>query len=653
MTDLQTDNGASLQWQAEQNSATVAYIASLSGFESLHERVLVRSLDATCGPVRRLGGLWFQLRRDDCASELPCLTVRPELGAPPRVLLDPNEIAAKRGVPVDLQWAEPSPDGQLVAFAVTEAGNEVAEVQLLDVQTGTVLPDVVPWSVNFPVSWLPDSSGFWCAGREVVDGVFTMPIYRYVLGQPAPVAPLEVPSGLLFPRPSVSRDGRYVAIETGNSEARIDYVVTEGGAVQPLLLGVEGSFGGHFVGDDLIAVTDNGAPRARLVRIPIATAQDPSTWTELVAESTDVLRGFDVIDDRMVLVLLRDGAARVEVRELDGQLLHELPLPGQGGVGTVAAGVAHLSMPMFQTGDGEISFIYSDFATAPTVYRYVVEDDLLAVVDPPLTVLEGLMVTVVQAVAPDGTHVPAHVVHRADLDLTEPHPTLITGYGGFALAMLPSYLSSMAPWVEAGGIYVLSHLRGGSEFGTQWWRDGSRQYKQHTFDDLFAVAERLIELGWTTPQQLSMYGNSNGGLLAGAAVAQRPDLWAAVVPDVPLLDMENMHLDPLLYAIGKGEYGDALVPEEAEWLRRHSPLQHIRPATYPATLVIAGNNDPRCPAWHSRVFVDRLQAAQQGGASILLRVHEDQGHGTGGAHASARRTAEWLAFCAARTGLVL
>jgi prolyl oligopeptidase len=653
MTELSTDSPAALQWQADQTAAALTTLEALPEFEPLHRQVLARSIDGKCWPVRRRGALWFQLRRDDLAAELPCLTVRSAPDAQPRVLIDPNEIAAKRGVPVDLQWAEPSPDGRIVAFAVTEAGNEVAELQLLDVATGTLLPDVVPWSVNFPVSWLPDSSGFWCAGREVVDGVFTMPIYRYVVGEAAPVTPLELPDGLLFPRPSVSQDGRFVAIETGNSEGRLDYLVTSDGEVRPLLLGVEGAFAGHICGDDLLAVTDNGAPRGRLVRIPLASAQDTSTWTELVPETSDVLRGFDVVGDRIVLALLRDATARLRVLDLGGRLLHELPLPGEGVVGAMAAGVAHLTMPMFVTGDGEISFVYSDFATAPAVYRYVVAEERLELVDPPAVVLDGLTVTLIEGISADGTRVPAHVVHRTDLDLSRSHPTLVTGYGGFSLAMLPSYLSGMAPWVEAGGIYVLSHLRGGSEYGRQWWVDGSREHKQHTFDDLFAVAERLVDLGLTTPQQLAMYGNSNGGLLAGAAVAQRPDLWAAVVPDVPLIDMQNMHRDPFLYAIGKGEYGDPLVPEEAEWLRRHSPLEHIRPADHPATLVIAGNNDPRCPAWHSRVLVDGLRRAQQGSAPILLRVHADQGHGTGGAHAAARRTAEWLAFCAHHTGLEL
>ena len=200
-------------------------------------------------------------------------------------------------------------------------------------------------------------------------------------------------------------------------------------------------------------------------------------------------------------------------------------------------------------------------------------------------------------------------------------------------------------------IYVLSHLRGGGENGTGWWREGSRENKQHTFDDLYAVAEQLVQLGLTTSSQLAMYGESNGGLLASAAVAQRPDLWAAVVPDVPLLDLLEMHRDPIGYAICKDEYGDPLVPEEATWLRSYSPYELVQPSTFPATLVIAGANGPRCAAWHSRVFVQKLEDCQRGDAPVLLRVHSGQGHGAAGALAKVERTAEWLAFCAQRTGL--
>src|SRR5437899_308717 len=184
MTDLRDDTPESLAWQEERSATTVTHLTALPGFGPLLQGALSHGSAAKRWPVRRRGTQWFQLRLDDPTAELPVVTVRPSLAAAPRVLLDPNEIAAKRGVPVDLAWAEPSPDGATLAFAVTQVGSEVAEVGLIDVETGAPLHDLVPWSVNFPVSWLPDGSGFWCSGREVVDGVFTMPLYLYRLGEP-------------------------------------------------------------------------------------------------------------------------------------------------------------------------------------------------------------------------------------------------------------------------------------------------------------------------------------------------------------------------------------------------------------------------------------------------------------------------------------
>jgi prolyl oligopeptidase len=202
-------------------------------------------------------------------------------------------------------------------------------------------------------------------------------------------------------------------------------------------------------------------------------------------------------------------------------------------------------------------------------------------------------------------------------------------------------------------VFVLPHLRGGSDFGAEWWRQGTRERKQNTFDDLFAIAQHLIDTGLTTSRQLAVKGESNGGLLAGAAIVQRPDLWAAVVADVPILDLLGMERDPLTYAIGRVEYGDPRNPVEADWLRAISPVDNVRPASHPAVLVTAGANDPRCPAWHSRVFVDRVERAQSGDAPILVRVYEDQGHGVAGLTATSGKEADWLAFVAAATGLEL
>ena len=652
MTDLRQETPETAAWQGERNQAAEELLRALPGYDTFRAAVLARLVDTRRSPVMRRGGVWFQHQVVDPAAEHPVVTVRSGLDAEPRVLVDPNALSAARRVPVQLLWTSPSPDGSLLAYAVTAGGTELAEVSLLDVATGSPLPDLVPWSVNFPLSWLPDSSGFWCSARQVVDGAFSMPVYRYLLGHPAPERPLDLPASCIFPRPEVSADGRYVAVASGNTEPRLDHVLTADG-LQPLLEGLAGGATGRFVRDDLVAIVDGDAPRGRLVRIPVATSQDKTTWSELLAESADVLRWVEVVDDRIVLGYLRDATARVRVLDLEGVVVAELDLPGEGVVGTVAAGAAHPSLPMFAVGDGEVSFVFSTFVSAPAVYRYVISENLLSLVDPPVLELEGLTVRTIEATSTDGTKVPAHVVHRAHLDLAAPHPTLVHGYGGFNLAWLPSYLGLYAPWVEAGGIYVLPHLRGGSDFGADWWRGGMRENKQNTFDDLFAVAEELVVRGWTSTSQLAVQGESNGGLLAGAAVTQRPDLWAAVVADVPILDVLGMVADPLTYAIGRGEYGDPHDETEAKWLHGYSPVANVRPADYPATLLIAGQNDPRCPAWHARVFLDLLERAQTGTGPLLLRVHQDQGHGAAGAGATADKAAEWLALCAERTGLAV
>jgi prolyl oligopeptidase len=559
----------------------------------------------------------FQLAVLEPDAEHAVVVVRTALSAEPRVLVDPNALTAKRGTPVSLSWFVPSPDGRTLAYAVMAAGTEVFEVGLIDVETGEALPDEISWSVAGPVSWLPDSLGFWCSGREFTDGAFRMLVYRYELGT-TPSPPVELPEGLMDPRPNVSADGRYVALATGNTEQRLDWILRDG-AFQPLLRDVPGSAAGVFVGDDLFALVDDGAPRGRLARIPVATAGDLATWVELVPETEDVLRQVEVVGDTIVLGYLRDAACGIRLLGLDGAPRGEVELPGAGNASIYVVGASsHPALPMFECGDGEISFVFSTPDASPAVYRCLVADQRLELVTPPAVQLDGLTITTITTTSRDGTQVPAHIVHRTDLDTSVPQPTVIYGYGGFNVAWLPAYLPAQSAWVEAGGVFVLPHLRGGSDFGAEWWRQGTRERKQNTFDDLFAIAQHLIDTGLTTSRQLAVKGESNGGLLAGAAIVQRPDLWAAVVADVPILDLLGMERDPLTYAIGRVEYGD-----------------------------------PRCPAWHSRVFVDRVERAQSGDAPILVRVYEDQGHGVAGLTATSGKEADWLAFVAAATGLEL
>jgi prolyl oligopeptidase len=565
------------------------------------------------------------------------------------VLLDLNELSEKRGAAVSLMSFAPSPDGRVLACVVEQSGTERGELLLVEVATGSLLPDELPFSVFGQVAWLPDSSGFWLAARDFTEG-FRMPLYRYQLGGPLPEE-LVVSHDDPFVVPTVSPDG-VVALVTGNTELRVDQVVADG-EVRPLLQGVPGTHVVRFVGDSAYAILEDEAPRGRLVRFPLATATDRSTWTELVPESADVLRWLEVVGDRLVVGYLRDASSGLRVLDLDGNVVDEVPLPGRGSVCSYAVGAAHPALPMFVAGDGEVAFVWSTFEQSPALYRYLVAERRLEVVEEPAVQVEGLTVSLVWATSSDGTQVPAHVVHRADLDLSVPQPTLLYGYGGFNLAQLPAYGPESAAWVQAGGVYVLAHLRGGSEFGREWWQGGRREAKQRTFDDYYAVAEHLVALGWTSPDRLVAKGESNGGLLTGAAVVQRPELWAAVVSDVPLYDLLRYDRDPLTFAIGRVEYGDPNVPAEASWLRAVSPVENVRRASYPPVLVTGGANDPRCPVWHGRVLVDLLEQAQQGDAPVLLRVYEGQGHGASGLASLAGKSADWMAFAAAATGLVL
>lgn len=653
MIDLRTDSPETIAWQAERTEETLAALHAIQGYDELGASVL-RYADAgkRWTPIRA-GERWFQQVSVGADAELPAITVRDTVDGTPRTLVDLNQHAVPGGPRIGAGWWSPSPDGRVLAYSISEEGTEVNQVFLLDVASGERLPDEVPWNVSFAPSWLPDSSGFWCATREITETAVLTPIRRFVLGEPASDWTAPLPEWLVFPRPEVSKDGHYVAVATGNTEMRVDCLITKDLQVLPFLEGVPGSFRGVITDGSFLALTDNGAPRSRIVRIPLETSTDLSTWTEVLPESADTLVDFELMGDRLVVASLRECSIALDVLDTRTGDRTAVPLPHHGAAGSQVESVAYPMLPVFARGTDEISFIYSNPATSPAIYRYLLEEQRLECLEPPALTLDDVTVSTITAVSADGTEVSAHVVHRSDLDLTQPHPTFLWGYGGFHLAQLPSYVGGHGAWIEAGGIYVLAHLRGGSELGADWWRAGRRERKQNTFNDFYAVAEKLVELGWTSSAQLAIYGGSNGGLLTAVAVTQRPELWAAVVSDVPCTDLLNLHASPLLYAIGREEYGDPQIPEERAWLEAIDPIVNAKPADYPATLAIAGANDPRCPASQARLLADAVGRAQTGDAPVLLRVHADQGHGAQGAQESASRLTEILAFCASHTGLSL
>lgn len=647
---IPADTPENLEWQDAENERARRSLHRLAAYDPFRRRLLTLAKETKASPLVRAGDLWFQREEQEFARIL----VRTSPIAAPRVLFDLDAVARENGAPARLAWFEPSPDGSLVAMSVEVAGSETSQVILLDVASGERLPVEIPWVPAWPVSWLPDSSGFFIDSRNVQDGEFVGEgdcLYLYRLGQPAPEQAQQIPAALRFPRVQVSADGRWSALVM---DYRADFLREGDRPWRPFLHEVPGAHVGEFAGDEFVAVVNDGHPRGRVVRIPVATAADPATWREIVPESKDVLLHLAVFGDRIVLGLLRELSTVIEVRNLDGELLRRLDLPRNGTAGGQYATAGLLGETPFIRSATEISFTFSTPTSSPAVYRYEVFEDRLTLITPPVVELEGFAVRQITALSSDGTLVPATVVVPEDRVPGGPAlPTVVEGYGNFGLAMLPSFNSFAIPVLEAGGAYVTAHLRGGGEFGLEWWEQGRLENKQQTFDDLFAIAEELVASGLTAADKLAFHGASGGGLTAGAAIAQRPDLFRAVVARSPVLDLINRAGDGFQDSIASREFGSVLDPEQAAWMRAYSPTHHVLAGVeYPACLFVAGVNDPRCKPWHSRKMAALIGAATSGERPVLLRVHGNRGHAAIGAEAFAQETSEWLAFIADQIGLV-
>ena len=647
--DLIDESPETIEWQRVRVADAAAALADLDARDDFEQSVKANLADTRRFPVIRRGNRWFQKLVLDPSAEEPAIVVRDAPTGEPRVLFDPNRVAAERGTSVMVMQYEPSPDGAVIAVSVLRIGHRAQrtpphrerERELHRARRGCQhsVPDLAARLARVLVLRTRGR------GRSV-----RIPDPRLHNLASSNEHRLGTPSGLMDPRVLVSADGRHVVLRTGNTEQRCDWVITDG-ELRPFLKDLPGGFNGDVDASDLIAIVDDGAPRGRLMRIPIESATDTTTWTELVPESEDVLRFVAVVDEVIVLGYLRDAASGLRLLDRDGSLLDEIDLGEPCTIGMHPVGVSHPALPMFAVGHGEISFVRSTFSSSWTTWRYVIDERRLERLSPTDVTLDDLSISTVAAVSSDGAEVLAHIVHRSDVDRSTPQPTLVYGYGGFCAGYLPSLDATFAAWIQTGGVFVLTHLRGGSEFGAEWWRQGTRERKQQTFDDLYAIAEKLIDDGVSSSDQMVVKGESNGGLLTAAAVVQRPDLWAAVVCDVPIADLVNYHRDPLTYAIGRGEYGDPLDPVDAEWLRRISPVQNARPSHYPPTLVTGGANDPRCPIWHVRTLVDALERTQLGGAPILMKIYEGQGHAAGGLDGTSAKSGDWLAFAAHHAGL--
>jgi prolyl oligopeptidase len=649
-----------LAWQRAQAELADAYVSSLPWMNELQQRVEKYAVERYPIMPRFAGGRWFRAAYASGATQAHVVSSDEPLGEG-RVLLKPIDHTDEQGRVPYLSWLTPSPDGSLLAVGLCHDGSEANTIRVLEVDSARLLDDrptqllMDNWMGG--AQWLPDSSAFFYVALQGTKDEFELRVFRHDIGEPAHDTPEAVPissgPGEDYLGVFVSRDGRRAIVSQNINQARPVAVLDLDGqrTWRPFISRIGHTVAGHAVGDEFVAVTDLGAPRGRLVAIPFDThtPSDPSGWRVVVPESDATLRSVTAVGDFLYLHEFVDTYSRVRMVDLDGNVAGEVPLPGKGTL-------AELPFPLMtltpQGHPDEYVFGFSSLTASWGTYRHRPGESGVETLAEP-TVSIDAVVEDLWAPSEDGTEVPYHVVRHRDQPADESWPTMIYAYGGFNAPWIPQFPRAMAAFVDAGGVFVHAHLRGGGEFGRKWWEGGRMQNKQNSYRDLYAVAEDLIARGRSTTELLAVTGGSNGGLMSGVALAQRPDLWRVAVPRVPLLDVLGACREPYGRAAVIEEFGDPDDADDVENLASFSPYQLIEDGVaYPAVYLDVGDTDPRCPAWHGRKFAARLQEATSSGRPVLLRVWENVGHGWATAkEVEVREWSFWLAFAMAELGM--
>ncbi len=638
---LEDGNGADvMRWTDEENRLARAYLAALPGRDALAARLKELSYVENEGTPRHDGNRWFYPRREAGKEKYAVYwrEGRPSAdanrGGPEsrdRVLLDPNAWSTDGSVSLGI-WSV-SWDGKRVAYTVKSHNSDEATLFVMDVATGTKSAvDVIEGAKYAWPSWTPSGDGFYYTWLPPAGSVPTAdrPGYAEVrfhkIGAGAErdrTVRAKTGDPKTFLGAELSKDGRWLVLVTEHGWTRTDVEFMDLRASTPVWTPLTvGQDARYFVDVDrgrFFVRTNEGAPKYRVFRVDPARPQR-ADWTEIVAERLDAtLDGSSIVGHALSLVYLKDVVSHVELHDEDGRLIREIALPALGASGGLSGNVdddrAFYSFQSF-THPTEIDEVSVKTGITSTFYRLDIP------VDTSKVSVEQLFAT-----SRDGTRVPFFVVHgsleRADSGGT---PTILYGYGGFQAAQTPAFSPSIYPWLERGGNWVVANLRGGSEYGEEWHRRGMRREKQHVFDDFVAVAEELERRGLTRASKLAILGGSNGGLLVGAAVTQRPDLFRVALCGVPLLDMVRYHL------VGSGktwieEYGVSDDADDFRALFAYSPYHHVTSGTkYPGILILSADSDDRVDPMHARKFAAALQWASTGGP-VLLRIEKNSGHG--------------------------
>jgi prolyl oligopeptidase len=623
-------------WVEAENKVTAAFLESIPERAAIARRITdLWNYEKFSAPAR-VGGRYFFTKNDGLQNQ-NVLYVQDSLDGEPRLLLDPNTWS-KDGT-IALSGLAISDDGKLIAYGKAEAGSDWNTWHVLDVATAKPMADELQWVKFSSAAWTLDGKGFFYSRypEPARDAAFqalneNQKLYYHKIGTPQAddVLVYQVPD---HPKWGVSadtsEDGRYLIIyvSDGTTSRKVRVLYKELGEpnAEPVVL-----IGNHdnkysFLGNDgpvFYVRTENGAPRGRVVSIDTRNP-DPKNWKTLVPEAKETLEAVHFVAERLVCMYLRDALTQVKVHDPSGALVREVQFPGIG----TATGFGG------KRKDKETFYSFSSFATPTSIYRYDMTTGESKLIRQAKVKFDPSDYEVKQVfyASKDGTKVPMFIAHKKGLKPDGTNPTLLYGYGGFNISLTPGFSVSRLAWMEMGGVFAMPNLRGGGEYGEEWHRAGTKQKKQNVFDDFIAAAEYLVKEKYTSPKKLAIQGGSNGGLLVGACMTQRPDLYGACLPAVGVMDMLRFQK----FTAGRfwvDDYGSSDNANEFGALYEYSPYHVLLKKgsqDYPATLVTTADTDDRVVPGHSFKFAAALQAMQRGPAPVLIRIETRAGHGAG------------------------
>ncbi len=631
---LEDDNApATKAWVAAENALTFSYL------ESIPERPRIRSRLTHLWNYERYGlpfkrGDRYFLTRNDGLQNQSVLYTMIGLDGQPEVLLDPNTLSEDGTVA--LTGFAVTDDGTRLAYGLARAGSDWQEWHVREVSSGHDDPEVVQWVKFSSASWTKDGAGYYysrydepAAAERLKGANYYHKLYYHRIGTP------QSQDQLVYDRPDqkewgfygqVTDDGRYLIISVSqgtDTRNRVFYqdLAAPGSPIVELLNGFDAAY--DFIANvegRFYFRTDLHAPMGKVIAID-TQQPDPSQWQEIIPESRHRLVHANALNRQLVVGYLENATSAVKVFDLEGGFVRDVQLPGLGTAGGFGGRID----------DTETFYSYTSFTTPGTIFRYdLTSADSQVFREPKVDFNpDDYETRQVFSRSKDGTRVPLFITHRKGLVLNGHSPVYLYGYGGFDISLTPSFSVANLVWMEMGGIYAVANLRGGGEYGESWHQAGMKLRKQNVFDDFMAAAEWLIANDYTSSTKLAIGGGSNGGLLVGACLTQRPGLFAAALPAVGVLDMLRFHKFTIGWA-WTSEYGSSDNADDFKALLAYSPLQHIKPgAVYPPTLITTADHDDRVVPAHSFKFAAALQAAQAGDAPILIRIETRAGHGAG------------------------